>query len=573
MSDATSYVLKNVPWLGPFLSWLFAVLVTLLLLAIPAYFLLLPLFRRMRSETGEWAAELGALHRANRDSRRNRWLAAVDQYLNDNGLKRIRAGGSAVRAELASAVSRQVRRLRRKIAELVRLLEDLLNRATMLEEALKRAALTPGTVRGQIEPAQALAYQVAEVGVAWFELVIGLLLLVGMVAVNTIMLSQILRDLGVIPPSFAVLGIPLVYYLALLLSVAEAGLGFWHGTLMAPKKGDDEPRFSWAAALVIALPLFLSLFEGQNYGGIAPPAQTVNLPFFDFAMKKADLYFLLGFSIVWTLFGLGSVCYRAGVRVVKGGAPRRLVRQLEKAAKAEEVLSGARKAVQQGSSAAIDQDALDKLEAELDRIETAGAKAGAMEEKDLTRGEVIELAHLAGIWIVAGCVAVGIMTLTGMESFWAIGQALVFIAAGMLWASGETVAKGDTGAIIVSPRWSRALAILLATVLLALYVWGLVRSPARTRLAWTFSFVFGLALLAVASRLQPLLGVSALWLRGVGNGLVSVAEFLLRVIAHLLHAIAVVLEFISELLARPVLAFTGRRGGGSGASATAAAGR
>ena len=588
MGDAFSYVFDTIPWLGPFLAWLFAITVTILLLSIPAYFVLVPLFRRMRAEAGRWTTGLAATHRANRENRRGQWLELVNQFLRDNALKRMHAGAAAMGAGISTAVARQLKRLRKAMAKMARAQGKLASEADSLSTAIGKAAVGSGTASAKLVDAEEMARQTETQGAAWLEFIVGVPFLLAMITVNTVMLSQILRDLGVIPPQYMVIGIPLVYFLALLLSFVDAGAGFWHSSSVARhqgSRGGEEAPIAWGAHVVLLIPLTLSVWEGQNYAGIGPVGQTVNVPFTDIAMRKADLYFLLGLAIVWTLFGVGSLCYRAARQLVHGAAPRRMVKQLERVVKAEGVLAASKSAVAAGPGPAVDPDALNKLKMELDRLAPASAAAGVMESTDLSTSEVIQLSQQAGFWIIAGCAALGLMALTGLESFailapdlaawlaWvlATGQAIVWISAGMLFASGETVVKSETGAVVAAAPWSRVLGVMLVALLAATYIWVMVLAPQLIRLAWTCNFVFGVMLLAVAYRLHPLLGVALIWLRSVGNLLAAVAEFILRLLAHIAHAIAVVLDFLAEVLASPILAFKrSGRGGPEPPSAAAA---
>jgi hypothetical protein len=444
-----------------------------------------------------------------------------------------------------------------------------------------------------------LVQQTQGVGVAWLQLVFGVLLLLIMIAANTGMLSQILRDMGFIPPSYTIFGVPLVYILALLLSMVEAGLGFWHATFPTRHDSEGGERFHPWAWFVLFLTLCASLFEAQNYAGIAPDrTQTINLPFLDYGFPKADTFFLLGFAIVWTLFGVGSVCYKAGKKVIEGTGPLRLLRHLRKARRqaleyhtllqgSDDVLAKARQDLERAGKVAVDATAMEQLKTELGRLDGIAGQALTVEEKDLTHTEVVHLANEAGWWIVTGAFAVLIMTLIGLESFsilipgidpwlaWvlSIGQAVVFLMAGMVFSSRETVAKGETGLVVEAPAWSRIFGTMLAVALAAFYVWVFFAGFKISRIAWICNLIFGVYLFVCGSRLHPLLGVATLFLRAVVNTLVSAVEFLVRVFAAILHILAVILEYVCEILAGPILVLVRRRASGNATTEKVASAR
>src|SRR4051812_31839678 len=73
-------IFSTVPWLKPFLEWAFAILITLVVLATPAYFLLLPTARKFRSGMTAMLQRLREEHKSNRVERRARFEAYLNRF-------------------------------------------------------------------------------------------------------------------------------------------------------------------------------------------------------------------------------------------------------------------------------------------------------------------------------------------------------------------------------------------------------------------------------------------------------------------------------------------------------------
>jgi hypothetical protein len=144
------------------------------------------------------------------------------------------------------------------------------------------------------------------------------ILLFGLMLVNTGMLSQILRDLGVVPATMTFAGISLSYVFAFILTLAEAGLGVVHGATH-----DKEPNkpFRWSAFIwptfMMALAFIIACVEGFFYSRIASGGAVFTVPFIKFAIPKINLLFLWGFVLMMTLFSLGSISFKAAATVMR----------------------------------------------------------------------------------------------------------------------------------------------------------------------------------------------------------------------------------------------------------------
>src|SRR5262249_23322562 len=153
-----------------------------------------------------------------------------------------------------------------------------------LDEGDERATADFADMRKALE-------QAGNQRVAIMQFVIGTAVLLGVLFVNTGMLSQIIRDLGYIPQSLQFVGIPLYYILAFLIAVVEAGFGFVHGVMSDPDEGDSKIHFG--AILAGLASIGIAVVEGFFYSRMAPDRQqTLTIPFINYSMPQTDVLFL-----------------------------------------------------------------------------------------------------------------------------------------------------------------------------------------------------------------------------------------------------------------------------------------
>jgi hypothetical protein len=588
MDGIFSSFVHHVPWLPIVLSWLVAILLIIALLMFPAYYLFLPLFRQARARAKEWAIQLRDRHVASQEARRAVILALAEKFRVDNLLKRVWAASDSLITGAALLIKRQLNSLRKQMKRAAELFAALGVRSDKLTKALKAATFTPGGAESQLEELTKSMSQTSGVAVARSQLIIGVVLLIGVIFLNTVMLSQILLDLGLIPSRYVILGVPLVYYLAMFFSALEAGLGYWHATLapshdeiLKPQQIPPKMNIPSAQSLfVLALTLIMSLFEAQNWSSIAPAKQVVEIPFTESTMRKSSFYFLVGFAIVWILFGLGSVCYRALAKLKRGSAPGKLAKLLDRIVTAEDHLSKVRTAKEQHAQISVEQESFVLLKQELDRLEVSEENEFRLFEADLTVTEVLHLSNYTGFWIVATGFGVAIATVTGQLSFAAMlpllngqlfalpaiafGQALLWCAIGILFASRETVMKSTSRVVVKTRGWSIVFAVVLIILLFALFLWGFLSVPGLIRLVWALNLISGVGLSACGYKLKPLLGIATLWVLQVRADIRTAIEFVARVFVGILFGILAVLTFIAEGFAMPILLLKKKPTGGDG---------
>jgi len=144
-------------------------------------------------------------------------------------------------------------------------------------------------------------------------------ILFGLMLVNTGTLSQILRDLGVVPATMTFAGISLSSVFAFILTLVEAGIGVIYG---ATHDKESDKLFRWSAFIwstfMMVFAFILACVDGFFYSRVAPSTGVFTVPFINFTMPKSNLFFLWGFVLMMTLFSLGSIGFKAGATVVRG---------------------------------------------------------------------------------------------------------------------------------------------------------------------------------------------------------------------------------------------------------------
>jgi len=296
-------------------------------LSVPAYFFLKPLFRLIRRALSRWSLDLANRHRMAGAARARKLDEAAGAYQRDNLLKRVLNAGQSIHAELAHRVRWQLRRLRKAMRGAGKSLDKLARQSGELRNAMLAISASSGGA-GALPPQPEMLSETEALRKAHMRLTVSSLLVAALVFVNTGMLSQILRDLNIIPPSYAVLGIPLFYFLALMITLIEAGLGFVHGILSENEPGEEEKIHFGAWAVVLAA-MGIACVEGFFYSRISPDrTRIVTIPIVNYGVPEPDIFFIWGFLLVMTLFLLGLMWYRAFSSVLHGSAPRKLYKTL-----------------------------------------------------------------------------------------------------------------------------------------------------------------------------------------------------------------------------------------------------
>jgi hypothetical protein len=578
MSDFFDFLFSEAPWLRPVLAWGLALLLACVILTPIAYFIVWPFFLKIREELAAFAAGLPERFDRERELRAKRLDEDADEFRADGGLWRLSFEPSAQWSSELRRVSAVLGNLGGLISKAIKALDSANQRVPELVRALQSSKVDPPLALPPLPSAKEIVGSVAGHRVAWLRLVLSGLILGAIMTVNTVMLSQILRDLGVIPPALTFLGAPLAYIVAFLMTGVEAGLGVGHSATRKPGEFTLWPYF------FIVLAFGVSLVEGFFWSRIAPAHGVLTLPFVGYEMPQPSLFYCFGFALVWTLFGLGAIGFDSAAEVLRG-RPGDLLRgaiddlrgrydtYVRVVTDTEKVLKGAVAASTdldqkiQGPAANAEsvREQLEKLDAEIrQRSETAPDWAKS-EERELTRTEVYQLALTGGLWLTLTLIGATVMTVIGLGSFthsmepslrWAlaVGQAVAFLGVGGLLGAGETIVRRGPGEherkVAAAPVLSRFLACAIGGALVGFY---LVLAFTTIRGAeWIVNAILGLFLAAAGYHLNPLLNVVRLWLRRVWGLAVLIVQALWLAFVHVMRFLVVVLESVAYLFAAPL---------------------
>lgn len=585
MSDLIDFLSREVPWLLPVLAWLGGIILVLLILAIPAYFVFWPFFQRARTQLASFIDRLVEKLKTIRTERANRLDSAADEFLADGGLRRLKTEAAGHWSAMTTTLSGTLRRLRKPVKKASSSLQDLIKAVSTLEKQVQQSEVAKAQALTDLPEPQELAESVAKIKVAWIKLISAVIVLPALMVVNTGMLSEILLDLGVVPAALTFLGLQLAYVFAFILTLVEAGLGVAH----AATRSDNPEKVAIFPIVITIFAMIVACVEGFFYSRVAPTG-TFTLPFFNYEMPQNHLFFFWGFVLVMTLFSLGLIAFDAAVTIVRGTLSGTLRRELKKLRKShgeytqalkqsEEVLlaakASARDTDQVIKGPAINAESvyeeLVRVSHSVENLHKTVPEWAKDSEAPLTRSEVHDLSQRAGLWLLLTAVGLCVITITGLHTFasfypsllpmlcWvlAVGQAVAFFAVGLLLGAGETVVQGANGQrkVWAAPRFSRMLAYILGCAILIAYlvVFFAIALPIRLGGLWFLNFLVGLFLIAAGYQLISLLNVMRLWLRRLWNVVVVVFQMIWLALVRLVQFVVIILENLAYLLALPLL--------------------
>ncbi|HLG54937.1 MAG TPA: hypothetical protein VI485_06375 [Vicinamibacterales bacterium] len=577
MSELVSELL-DIPWFRMSLLVIIGFSALVVALMLPMYFVIWPFLRRIRAELAAFTAKLAGSFRDDRRARRERLDTRADEFLTDSELQRVVASSRWVEH---SAAVRAMRRLRKPVGRSAKAITATGRAVAELATHLRQVNINTAQALPEVSSAAELVESHAGYRRAWLTLVASVVLLVGLMTVNTTLTSTILPAIGVVSPSVQFGGIGLATFIAFLLASTEAGVGLCHAATKDPDRFKLWPYFFLGLALVI------SMFDGWAFSQIGQAANVFFVPLIGYEMRQSDLFFLFGLGITWTLFGLGALAFESGTAVLGGrrgdllkGALRRLRTMHDKYAKSVQkatvALQDAGPAIATGEkhlngpggeNVAASLDALRREVEEMRTADPVGLHRGRLQ-----RTEVWQLANYAGMWFVGallGLVVMIVMSSNRLESVvtasveWglAIGQSLVCVCAGSLLHAGETmvVRRGpdeNHRPVVSGSMLSRVIAYVMMGALLAMYV---VLAVVSGR-GWLINIVGAVSLAAAGYVLMPLLGVMSLWFGKWWIAIVSAAAAVVLFLLRVVRAVVVVLESIARLFAGPLDRLFGGRG-------------
>jgi len=481
MSEIAHSFFSQVPWLKTFLAWAFGAAVVLAVLAIPAYYLFAPITNRLREDIARYFGLLREQHRRNVTERLDAERNLISRFSEDRLLRQVDMSGDRLWGRTQATLFHLAREIQANLSGVTGRISEFTKALPRLHEGL---ALVSNSIPKDITFPTADGTMTRSIGtlrVARMALICASLLLIAIVFVNTGMLSQIIRDLGFIPPSLKFAGIQLFYVLAFLITCVEAGLGLVHGVFTDHELREEQSKIHIGGALVTVFAGGIACVEGFFYSRIIPTrTETVTLPIIGYTLPQTDIFFIWGFLLVTTLFSLGIIVYRMGARVLRGTALTSVQKQLRTITKEAIQCSTALQRTELLSASARDAiaseegkgqpkpfaEAVERLVSEIHKLTSARPPWANVVEQPVGTSEVIHLSRYALLWVGIAAGAVVLVRLTGVAGFTALGrvtapslyalvEAIVAATAGFMIAWRETIVQGTEWQKVVAPVWAR----------------------------------------------------------------------------------------------------------------------
>jgi hypothetical protein len=586
VSDIFYSLFAQVPWLKTFLAWTFALGIVLLVLALPAYYLFLPVFQRLRSELTAYLQRVRDQHQSQRSARKENQQLYLASYGQDHLLRhldttsgRLWARTKATLMESAHDIQARLASVTGSIALFTKALPEVHERLQAIIDSMPREFhLTTGDTN--------LPQDTGNLRVARMALTCATFFLVVIITVNTGMLSQIVRDLGFIPQNFKFLNIPLYYILALLLTCVEGGLGVIHGAL-SDSDTRERAKIPVGSILIALGAVGVACVEGFFYSRIIQNrTDTVTIPLINYTLPQTDLFFLWGFILVMALFGLGHICYERGARVLRGTALTSLRKQLRTFTKetarwsstlqhAEGIATAARAAVTTGetttATSTFPTETAERFLTELRTLLQAPPSWVRVAQQPLDVPEVQHLARHSLLWLVLAIIAMLLAGFTGVSSFGrfaadentialALGQAVLAATAGFLVGWSETIVQNTDWQKVTGPTWGRVTGLILAGALVLSYLLLIPTAyAAGIILLWVANLLVCLLVIAACYQLIPLLGLVSIWAQRLIHLLIALGELAYRSLLVMIWLLATLSYFVVTIFAGPLLAIKGPR--------------
>ena len=579
MESLSGFISQHIPWFWGVLAWSVAILGLVAIAAIPAYFLFYPIITNVRRGVASYLSRLVSRQSAARERRRRALEALIEDFRDNAGITYVSERLTRLEAALASfsEITKTLKPQLARVSDLERAFERVSNNLT--DSALKTAPAFPNLPTTDQLPAQHGSLRTAKV-----RLFVSSMILIALIAVNTGMLGQILRDLGFIPHDLTYFGIPLYLVFAFMLTLVEAGLGYVH-TAGRPTP-DEASRFALWPVIAAGFAVVMACVEGFFYSQVAPSRSSlVDLPIGS-QIKQGTLFFLWGATLVLVLFGLGAIWSASLERIAKSADHlpaliRRLWRYREKfdaacagagrgAGRLRDEVEAIRKDLQ---AAAQETTSLVASVSELRDGAGSGNSGDALAPRQLTTAEAHHFASLAGMWLILTLLSLFIVTASGLYAFFpyiglraallvSVGLAACFLILGLLLPRGELLLDGTRNRrlIVSGSFWKRKTAVTLAVIVLIAFgilLWRVGVTRYQAAFCILILVLCG-ALSAAASQASATGKGLHIWLRSCVGVLFAIVEEVLRLIVRIFLAVIFCLEVVALALAAPAFRLRGR---------------
>lgn len=487
------------------------------------------------------------------------------------------------KASLSRAISqvdeltRRIKQSHSDLAAVYRTLSDTTDQMRRMDIQLPPWPALPDT--------KDLYIELKEVRQARAALAVVAVLLFLTIAANAFMLSGVLKFLEI---EAKVFDFNVHYVLAIIITLAEAGVGVAHAYLSAEKAGQHPSRFLGQVVLVL-LAIFLSVVEGSFYAFLGDEQLAAFAPGVQALIAtKLDLrivFFLWGFSLPIILAFLGHFSYRSLMRVRADHTLREMRKQIRGVEALAEKLEtrfrevmGKRIDTQKTTATAVqllggyDAQGRGKVEEQLAALQEyfEGMREAVPDWarpslSPLTEAESRAQAFraLAALSLTIGAVAISSWLTADIlgDAFGdrlavalGIGQALAFLVCGYLLRPKPMV---TTGGQVLQPvegfrGWFEGFLASLVTVALlgsfGLMAWGL---PLASHVPLLVIVALGITLFALGHDLPASLSLALTAIRAFLTLAKMFSALVTRWALHLLCGALLVGEFLAGLIALP----------------------
>lgn len=605
--DLSRLISERAPWMIDLLLWIagaFLVGAFWLLVAIPAW-LALPIARRTRQAVADTEAALRV--RSGRQIRglREALVGSLEPFLSAQKLRELQDKPQATWLASLRSIGDPILGYQRSADAAAGGFGKVSAQVHDASNALRDFTL-PAFQVPEFPMPTVIHEEVRRYRGAWVNLTLSTTFVVALLVVNTGMLSQILRELGIayIIPGTA---IRLNYIFAFILTLIEASTGMIHAHYSHQEGQRPAQLIPQLAALVFAL--LLCLMEGLFYSRVGDAGQQLLIPFIDQTLNFEQTFFFLGFALPGVLFLLGHIVYTSLREVVDAtsahAAGRYIARLRQSATATERKISDVSRALDDAKQCSAEASRLlpqvsaeltEKLLHEVSRLrervdslaETAPAWVSARVEA-LDRAELLHEATRAGAlltlmvvllafsaWVHATALSDTYPEL-GTLSHWIVAALRVacLLVAGSLLRSRPLVHE-DGAVLRPAARMGHALRLALAlgvaVPLVAFDLWMIAHSADRSIVSlvlWSLSMASDLAIIAIGRELTPVASIAVTG--AVATGLLvaiglGVAAW---VTIALLLIVLLMVEIVLGIFASPITWWTTRAIRRAGATAPA----
>ena len=576
MEGLSQAITAHVPWLWPIVAWGLALLLVLAVFTLPAYFVVHPVTRSLRLALHTYLIGLIGRHKAAREDRRVQLDALADEFKRTSGIAALSPPSSRLEAALVGFTSSAegARNALTTVATVSKTIKKALEDLARLSASLPTQVPAP-------PGAQELVQQGAGIRLARVQLVITTFLLLAIMTVNTGMLGEILKDLGVVPHDLVYFGIPLYLVFAFILTLVEAGLGYAHKA--GVPSSEHEGKITAVQVFTVIFACVIACVEGFFYSQVAPSKnELANVPI-GIPITQATLFFGWGAALVMALFTLGSIWAGAIHKLAESGNfyPR-MVRRIANDA---ERLSGAvERHARHSQTVRVELETVDKtvattlsgvekLRSEFDSVHQR-AHAGtfdSMTPHNLSGVEARHFIHQSGMWLLI-CVAASIVLVRAAHyaaasffqstsapsgAIWtAIGIMATAVTVGMLFTRGDLIVDGigSRRLIVSGSAWRGRSAVAISTIaIVAMAVLLTQLRMARYQLLmWVLTLILSAAVAASASQTMAMSKGLRVWFRMLGSALARLPEAFARLLVRSATATATLIEILALMFAAPI---------------------